>query len=172
MQPFDDSVQRYIEEWQQYQEQREPLDNLANGINCYRVSTALMKTCESKDIPGGLIASPSIPWGFTKGDNDLGGYHLVWTRDQAEGQGSPCCRRSRGAYQVLIYYSPREPDGHWPQNMWLEGRHTGQGFRWTRRRFPSCWQMRSAGLTVLARWMCGLPCARPQRTSYAMGRRS
>ena len=23
----------------------------------------------------------SIPWGETKGDNDLGGYHLVWTRD-------------------------------------------------------------------------------------------
>jgi len=23
----------------------------------------------------------SIPWGETKGDSDLGGYHLVWTRD-------------------------------------------------------------------------------------------
>ena len=23
----------------------------------------------------------SIPWGETKGDNDLGGYHLVWVRD-------------------------------------------------------------------------------------------
>ncbi len=123
VQPFDDSVQRYIEEWQQYQERREPLDNLANGINYYRVSTALMKTCESKDIPGGLIASPSIPWGFTKGDNDLGGYHLVWTRDQAEGAGALLAAGDvEGAYQVLIYLlSTQEPDGHWPQNMWLEG---------------------------------------------------
>ena len=23
----------------------------------------------------------SIPWGETKGDDDIGGYHLVWTRD-------------------------------------------------------------------------------------------
>ena len=28
-----------------------------------------------------IVASMSIPWGETKGDNDLGGYHLVWTRD-------------------------------------------------------------------------------------------
>ena len=28
-----------------------------------------------------MIASLSIPWGEAKGDEDLGGYHLVWTRD-------------------------------------------------------------------------------------------
>ena len=28
-----------------------------------------------------MIASLSIPWGETKGDDELGGYHLVWTRD-------------------------------------------------------------------------------------------
>ena len=138
VQPFDDSVQRYIEEWQQYQGRREPLDNLANGINCYRVSTALMKTCESKDIPGGLIASPSIPWGFTKGDNDLGGYHLVWTRDQAEGAGALLAAGDvEGAYQVLIYLlSTQEPDGHWPQNMWLEGTPYWIGIQMDETAFP------------------------------------
>ena len=138
VQPFDDSVQRYIEEWQQYQERREPLDNLANGINYYRVSTALMKTCESKDIPGGLIASPSIPWGFAKGDNDLGGYHLVWTRDQAEGAGALLAAGDvEGAYQVLIYLlSTQEPDGHWPQNMWLEGTPYWIGIQMDETAFP------------------------------------
>ncbi len=138
VQPFDDSVQRYIEEWQQYQERRELLDNLANGINYYRVSTALMKTCESKDIPGGLIASPSIPWGFAKGDNDLGGYHLVWTRDQAEGAGALLAAGDvEGAYQVLIYLlSTQEPDGHWPQNMWLEGTPYWIGIQMDETAFP------------------------------------
>ena len=28
-----------------------------------------------------MIASLSIPWGEIKGDEQLGGYHLVWTRD-------------------------------------------------------------------------------------------
>ena len=30
------------------------------------------------------MASLSIPWGFTKGDTDRGGYHLVWVRDLAQ----------------------------------------------------------------------------------------
>ena len=34
-----------------------------------------------QDYPGAFIASLSIPWGEAKGDEDTGGYHLVWTRD-------------------------------------------------------------------------------------------
>jgi hypothetical protein len=36
---------------------------------------------EDKTYPCDLIASLSIPWGEAKGDEDLGVYHLVWTRD-------------------------------------------------------------------------------------------
>ena len=28
-----------------------------------------------------MIASLSIPWGEVRSDEDVGGYHLVWTRD-------------------------------------------------------------------------------------------
>ena len=138
VQPFDDSVQKYIEEWQDYQRRCEPLDNHSNGINCYRISTALLKTCESKDIPGGIIASPSIPWGFAKGDNDLGGYHLVWTRDQVEGAGALLAAGDiEGAYQVLVYLlSTQEPDGHWAQNMWLEGTPYWTGIQMDETAFP------------------------------------
>jgi len=48
--------------------------------NLYRVSIAVLRTHEAKRFPGGLIASLSIPWGFSKGDDDLGGYHLAWPR--------------------------------------------------------------------------------------------
>ena len=34
-----------------------------------------------------LIASLAIPWGFSQGDNDQGGYHLVWSRDMVETAG-------------------------------------------------------------------------------------
>src|SRR4026207_1625817 len=37
--------------------------------------------------PGAAVASLSIPWGFSKGDDDLGGYHLVWPRDLVETAG-------------------------------------------------------------------------------------
>jgi glucoamylase len=138
VQPFEDSLRRYIDEWRRYQSQREPLDELSNGMNFYRVSTALLKTCESKDIPGGIIASPSIPWGFSKTDNDLGGYHLVWTRDQVEGAGALLAAGDiQGAYQVLIYLiATQEPDGHWPQNMWLEGTSYWTGIQMDETAFP------------------------------------
>ncbi len=138
VQPFEESVEKYVEEWSRYQMQCEPLDNSANGVNYYRVSTALMKTCESKDIPGGIIASPSIPWGFTKGDNDLGGYHLVWTRDQVEGAGALLAAGDvPAAREVLVYLlSTQEPDGHWPQNMWLEGTSYWTGIQMDETAFP------------------------------------
>ena len=34
-----------------------------------------------RQYQGAIIASLSIPWGDMRGDDDIGGYHLVWTRD-------------------------------------------------------------------------------------------
>ena len=50
----------------------------------YRTSRNLLLAHEDKTFAGALIASASIPWGNAKGDEDLGGYHLVWTRDHGE----------------------------------------------------------------------------------------
>ncbi len=138
IQPFDDTLNRYVQEWKDYQSQCIALHDGHGPIDYYRVSTALLKSCESKDIPGGLIASPSIPWGFSKGDNDLGGYHLVWTRDQVEGAGGLLAAGDvPGAYQILVYLlSTQEPDGHWPQNMWLDGAGYWSGIQMDETAFP------------------------------------
>jgi glucoamylase len=53
----------------------------------YRISTAVVCAHEAKSFLGGIIASLSIPWGFARGDNDLGGYHLVWPRGLVEAAG-------------------------------------------------------------------------------------
>ena len=49
--------------------------------NLYHSSHSLLLAHEDKSFAGALIASLAIPWGEAKGDNDQGGYHLVWTRD-------------------------------------------------------------------------------------------
>src|SRR5206468_2676495 len=138
IEPFEDTLERYVQEWKYYQSKLEPLDAPSSGVNYYRVSTAVLKTCESKDIPGGVIASPSIPWGAAKGDDDLGGYHLVWTRDQVEVAGALLAAGDiTGAYQVLLYLlSTQEPDGHWAQNMWLEGTPYWTGIQMDETAFP------------------------------------
>ncbi len=95
----------------------------------YPISAAVLRTHESKRFPGGLIASLSIPWGFTKGDDDLGGYHLSWPRDQVESAGGLLAAGLHAeARQVLEYLAAtQEADGHWGQNMWLDGTPYWQG---------------------------------------------
>ena len=86
-------------------------------------SLAVLRTHESKTTPGALIASLSIPWGFSKGDKDLGGYHLVWSRDMVETAGGLLAAGAHeDARRVLSYLqATQQPDGHWSQNMWLDG---------------------------------------------------
>src|SRR5262249_14345949 len=97
----------------------------------YRVSTAVLRVHESKDFLGGVIASLSIPWGFNKGDEDLGGYHLVWPRDLVETASGFLAAGAIGdAVRVLRYLeTTQEADGRWPQNMWLDGRPYWNGLQ-------------------------------------------
>src|ERR1051326_3014555 len=75
---FDNEQTEYIREWQEW---HQPLLRpiLEAGIgSLFRTSLSVLRTHESKRSVGGMIASLSIPWGASKGDEDLGGYHLVW----------------------------------------------------------------------------------------------
>jgi len=91
--------------------------------DCYRTSVAVMLSHEPLTFAGGIIASLSIPWGFSKGDDDLGGYHLVWPRDLVETAGGLVAAGMRLPARVVLSYlaAVQEADGRWPQNMWLDG---------------------------------------------------
>jgi len=114
---------QYVAAWQGWQQELLHLDFPDHERNEYRISTAVLKTHMAKEFLGGAIASLSIPWGMAKGDNDLGGYHLVWTRDQVEAIGGLMAAGARGdAVEALDFlYVTQEADGHWSQNMWLDG---------------------------------------------------
>ena len=88
-------AQHYVKQWSDWQSTLLTLDQPPRQYDLYRTSTAVLRTHESKDFLGGIIASLSIPWGFNKGDEDLGGYHLVWPRDLVETAGALAGRRSR-----------------------------------------------------------------------------
>jgi glucoamylase len=93
------------------------------AVNEFRLSVAMLRVHEDKVHPGGMIASLSIPWGSTKGDHDLGGYHVVWPRDLVESAGALLAAgHTEGARHALHYLMvTQENDGRWPQNMWLDG---------------------------------------------------
>ena len=121
---FDTAKRDYITGWQEWTKTHASLQksDLGSG-DLSRISLAVLRTHESKTAPGGLIASLSIPWGFSKGDNDLGGYHLVWSRDMVETAGGLLAAGAHEDVRRALHYlqATQLPDGHWPQNMWLDG---------------------------------------------------
>ncbi len=130
----------YIENWRSWQDGLLPLDPPPGRTphNYYRVSTAVLRCHESPLFPGGAIASLSIPWGASKGDDDLGGYHLVWPRDLVETAGALlACGALADARRALDYLRViQEADGHWKQNTWLDGSAYWGGTQMDETAFP------------------------------------
>jgi len=122
---FEAAQSEYVRAWESWQETllRLDSDRPREELNSYRVSTAVIRVHEAFDFPGGIIASLSIPWGFSMGDNDLGGYHLVWPRDLVESAGGLLAAGACGEVRRVLRYleATQDADGHWAQNMWLDG---------------------------------------------------
>ncbi len=104
----------------------------------YRMSTAVIAVHEDKRAQGAIIASLSIPWGESRGDHEMGGYHLVWSRDLVETAGAMIANgQTAQAHRTLRFLiSTQEADGHWPQNMWLDGRAYWQAVQMDETAFP------------------------------------
>ncbi len=136
---FDAAKADYIREWSNWQQTLALSDGtFSDRHNLYRVSAAVLRTHEANNFPGGVIASLAIPWGFAKGDDDLGGYHLVWPRDLAEAAGGLLAAGSPDDVRRILPYlrTTQEDDGHWPQNMWLDGSQYWPGIQIDETAFP------------------------------------
>jgi len=136
---FDRAAAEYCGDWQNWQKTLLPLERApAASRGLYRVSTAVLRTHESLRFPGGIIASLSIPWGYSKGDGDLGGYHLVWPRDLVESAGGLLAAGALDDVRRVLRYLAvtQEADGHWPQNMWLDGAPYWNGIQMDETGFP------------------------------------
>src|SRR5260370_7201146 len=114
----------YVAQWKTWQDGLLKLDQPQRSGDLYRSSAVVLRIHESKDFLGGVIASLSIPWGFNKGDEDLGGYHLIWPRDLVETAGAMLAAGAViDAAKVLRYLeTTQEAEGNWPQNMSLDTR--------------------------------------------------
>lgn len=136
---FDTAREQYIKDWQDWQSLIKDYSKTKKGNNSlYRISAAVLQTHHAQQFPGGYIASLSVPWGFSKGDDDLGGYHLIWPRDLVEVAGGLLAAGAdKATFSVLHYLRlAQEPDGHWLQNMWLDGSAYWHGIQMDETAFP------------------------------------
>jgi glucoamylase len=132
LQDFDIARDLFLRQWHDRQAQFRDMPDLSeHRLDIYRVSTAVLETHQSKRFHGGFVASLSVPWGFARGDKDIGGYHVVWPRDMVEiamgklASGDMQCARS-----TLFYLAcTQNADGGWSQNMWLDGTPHWEGIQ-------------------------------------------
>jgi len=121
---FDRVLQSFVDGWMKTRSRSMDLGKMQpSGFDLYRVSNMVLRIHREKSNPGAAIASLSIPWGTEKGDDDLGGYHLIWPRDLAHAAGGFIASGDIEAAKDALRYlmATQEQDGHWLQNMWLDG---------------------------------------------------
>ncbi len=120
---FDDAWREYVGNWHGFLGTvvDPPADLPQADRDLYRTSAAVLRSHQDRTLPGATVASLSIPWGNTR--NDLGGYHLVWARDLVESAGAVVALGAEATARRTLSYlvASQEPDGHWPQNQWVDG---------------------------------------------------
>lgn len=135
--PFEQTRDAFIRQWERTSK-RFFLGATSNNAKLFERSVNLLLAHEDKTYPGAMIASMSIPWGDEKSDDELGGYHLVWTRDLVKSvTGLLAAGDVSTPLRSLIYLavSQRE-DGGFYQNFWLDGRPYWQGVQLDEVAFP------------------------------------
>ncbi|MEO6828727.1 MAG: glycoside hydrolase family 15 protein, partial [Acidobacteriaceae bacterium] len=115
--------------------------NLGSGSDkgrLLRISHNVLLAHEDKTFQGAFIASASIPWGQSKGDDDLGGYHLVWTRDMVQSATALLALgRRETPLRALVYLAcAQRPDGGFSQNFWVNGTPYWSGMQLDEVAFP------------------------------------
>jgi glucoamylase len=123
----------------------------------YRLSRGVLLAHEDKLFQGALIASLSIPWGEMRGDDEMGGYHLVWTRDLVQSTTALLATgQSATPLRALIWLACiQKADGDFPQNSWIDGRAYWSGVQLDEIASPIllAWRLRREGkLTTFDPW--------------------
>jgi glucoamylase len=136
--PYAEHRSRFINQWHRALPPEPLAAASTDGGKMMRTSHAVILTHEDKTYSGAFIASASIPWGASKSDDDLGGYHLVWTRDMCHSASAMlACGRIDTARRALVYLAcTQHPDGGFSQNFWIDGTPYWSGIQLDEVAFP------------------------------------
>jgi glucoamylase len=136
--PYEQHRARYIDQWRRAANPEWLGARSQDKGMLLRTSHNVLLAHEDKTYSGAFVASASIPWGQAKGDDDLGGYHLVWTRDMVQTASALlACGRAETARRALVYLAcTQQPDGGFAQNFWVDGRPYWTGTQLDEVAFP------------------------------------
>jgi glucoamylase len=119
---FGPAWDEYVANWHAFLATCTAPPQLGEGLDhLYHDSAAVLRVHQDRTAAGATVASLSIPWGNAR--NDIGGYHLVWSRDLVESAGALVALGALASARRTMAYlvATQEPDGHWVQNQWVDG---------------------------------------------------
>jgi glucoamylase len=152
--PFDFHHAAYVRQWQRtvVNPRFDFSTQTSDNGRTYRLSRCVLLAHEDKIFQGALAASMSIPWGETKGDNDIGGYHLVWTQDLVQSATALLASGATDApVRALIWLTAfQRADGSFPQNSWVDGTAYWPGLQLDEIAAPIllAWRVRREGAAI------------------------
>jgi glucoamylase len=145
--PFETACDRFIDQWERTSSRFALMNKLkGRDSKLFERSVNLILAHEDKTFSGAMVAALSIPWGEDKGDEELGGYHLVWTRDMVNSaRALLAVGDTHTPLRALIYLAAsQKDDGGFHQNFWIDGRPYWQGSQLDEVAFPImlAWRLR------------------------------
>lgn len=122
----------------------------------FQLAAMVVRAHEDKTYPGAIVASMSIPWGYSVASDkpSVVGYHLVWSRDLYEAATSLMVAGDSATARRSVRYLfdvQQKPDGSFPQNSWLNGKPHWTSIQMDEQAYPIilAWQL---GITDRATW--------------------
>ncbi len=121
---FEKTYQDYQKGWLEYLKTLPKVDPKYQAQ--FNMAAMQLKAHEDKTHPGANVASLSIPWGggANANENNVGGYHLVWSRDLYQvATAFMALGDTAAANRALdfVLKVQQRPDGSFPQNSKLDG---------------------------------------------------
>ena len=138
--------------WAAYRATLKPAPAAAAPVaDAYETSLLLLAAHDDKRNPGAGIASPTMPWAWgqltvDKKDKRSAPYHLVWPRDlyqAATAQIAAGAVDDANAKLDFLLTKAQRADGHFPQNVQVDGRQKWTGIQMDEQALPIvlAWQL-------------------------------
>jgi glucan 1,4-alpha-glucosidase len=122
---FENTYREYQEGWIEYLKTLPKVE--PKYLAQFNMAAMILKAHEDKTNRGANIASLTVPWGGGENanENNVGGYHLIWSRDLYQVATAFMALGDReAATRALdfLFKVQQKPDGSFPQNSWLDGK--------------------------------------------------
>lgn len=141
---FTTMLSTYVSQWHTFDDGLNAPPAVGNTISIqqarqqeYYLAANVLKASQDKQT-GAFVAGLGTPWGATNGDGD-NGYHLVWERDMYEFSSALIVAGDTADPKRALLWAfntQQQPDGHFPQNSYVNGIPFWTGIQMDQQAFP------------------------------------